>query len=157
MSGGPLHGLRVLELAAIGPAPYACMMLADLGAEVIRVDRPGQDRAFAAWHRILDRGRRPVALDLKDPADTALLLRLADGADVLVEGFRPGVAERLGVGPEVCRARNPALVYGRMTGWGQDGPLAQAPGHDINYIGLTGVLHAIEPWRPSGPAGQPAR
>ncbi|MFD3422009.1 CaiB/BaiF CoA transferase family protein [Streptomyces decoyicus] len=142
-----MHGLRVLELAAIGPAPYACMMLADLGAEVIRVDRPGQDRAFAAWHRILDRGRRPVALDLKDPAGTGLLLRLVDGADVLVEGFRPGVAERLGVGPAVCRARNPALVYGRMTGWGQDGPLAQAPGHDINYIGLTGVLHAI------GPAG----
>ena len=147
MSGGPLRGLRVLELAAIGPAPYACMMLADLGAEVIRVDRPGQERAFAPWHRILDRGRRPVALDLKDPAGTGLLLRLVDGADVLVEGFRPGVAERLGVGPGVCRERNPALVYGRMTGWGQDGPLAQAPGHDINYIGLTGALHAI------GPAG----
>ncbi|MEU5019551.1 CaiB/BaiF CoA-transferase family protein [Streptomyces angustmyceticus] len=147
MSGGPLAGLRVLELAAIGPAPYACMMLADLGAEVIRVDRPGQERAFAPWHRILDRGRRPVALDLKDPAGTGLLLRLVDGADVLVEGFRPGVAERLGVGPGACRARNPALVYGRMTGWGQDGPLAQAPGHDINYIGLTGALHAI------GPAG----
>ncbi|WP_328731013.1 CoA transferase [Streptomyces caniferus] len=147
MSGGPLHGLRVLELAAIGPAPYACMMLADLGAEVIRVDRPGQRRAFAAWHRILDRGRRTVALDLKDPSDTGLLLRLVDGADVLVEGFRPGVAERLGVGPGACRDRNPALVYGRMTGWGQDGPLAHAPGHDINYIGLTGALHAI------GPAG----
>ncbi|MGI5261534.1 CaiB/BaiF CoA transferase family protein [Streptomyces angustmyceticus] len=147
VSGGPLAGLRVLELAAIGPAPYACMLLADLGAEVIRVDRPGQERAFAPWHRILDRGRRPVALDLKDPAGAGLLLRLVDGADVLVEGFRPGVAERLGVGPGACRARNPALVYGRMTGWGQDGPLAQAPGHDINYIGLTGALHAI------GPAG----
>ncbi|MDN3295385.1 CaiB/BaiF CoA-transferase family protein [Streptomyces ficellus] len=146
---GPLHGLRVVELAAIGPAPFACMMFADLGADVLRVDRADGGRSFAAWHRILDRGRRSTALDLKDPAGVAELLRLAERADVLVEGFRPGVAERLGIGPEVCRERNPRLVYARMTGWGQEGPLATTPGHDINYLALTGALHAI------GEAGGP--
>ncbi|MFH9471897.1 CaiB/BaiF CoA transferase family protein [Streptomyces clavifer] len=146
---GPLHGLRVLELAAIGPAPFACMMFADLGADVVRVDRADGRRSFTDWHRELDRGRRTVALDLKDPSGVADLLRLMDGADVLVEGFRPGVAERLGIGPDVCRERNPGLVYARMTGWGQDGPLADTPGHDINYLALTGALYAI------GEAGGP--
>nr|WP_308437357.1 CaiB/BaiF CoA-transferase family protein [Streptomyces candidus] len=138
-----MSGLRVVEFAGIGPVPFACMMLADLGAEVIRIDRADGRRPFGGWHRVLDRGRRSLALDLKDPGAVAAALRLADRADVVVEGFRPGVAERLGVGPEVCRARNQALVYARMTGWGQDGPLAQAPGHDINYIALTGALDAI--------------
>ncbi|MEU7061149.1 CaiB/BaiF CoA-transferase family protein [Streptomyces sp. NPDC046197] len=140
---GPLHGLRVVELAAIGPAPFACMVLADLGADVLRVERADGRRPFADWHRVLDRGRRVTALDLKDPAGVAELLRLAEGADVLVEGFRPGVAERLGIGPDVCLERNPRLVYARMTGWGQEGPLAHTPGHDINYLALTGALHAI--------------
>ncbi|MEU6534297.1 CaiB/BaiF CoA-transferase family protein [Streptomyces sp. NPDC047000] len=146
---GPLSGLRVVELAAIGPVPFACMVLADLGAEVIRVERADGRRAFEQWHRELDRGRHRVALDLKDADDVAELLRLVDGSDVLVEGFRPGVAERLGIGPDVCLGRNPALVYARMTGWGQDGPLAHTPGHDINYLALTGALHAI------GEAGGP--
>ncbi|MFD9443897.1 CaiB/BaiF CoA transferase family protein [Streptomyces sp. NPDC060006] len=140
---GPLAGLRIVELAGIGPAPFACMMLADLGAEVIRVDRTDGRRPFGDWHRVLDRGRRSVALDLKAPEGSGALLRLTDRADVLVEGFRPGVAERLGIGPKACRGRNPALVYARMTGWGQQGPLADAPGHDINYIALTGALDAI--------------
>ncbi|MDX6312774.1 MAG: alpha-methylacyl-CoA racemase [Streptomyces sp.] len=145
-TGGPLRGLRVVELAAIGPAPYACMMLADLGADVIRVDRADGARPFADWHRILDRGRRSsVALDLKDPEGVAALMRLTDRADVLVEGFRPGVAERLGVGPDACRARNPRLVYARMTGWGQDGPLAADVGHDVNYLSIAGVLWHIGP------------
>ncbi|MGK5449090.1 CaiB/BaiF CoA transferase family protein [Streptomyces radiopugnans] len=151
--GGPLSGLRILELAAIGPAPFACMVLADLGAEVVRVDRPGGDRPFGSWHRVLDRGRRSVALDLKDPAAAEALMRLVERSDVLVEGFRPGVAERLGVGPEECRARNPRLVYARMTGWGQTGPLAAAPGHDINYIALTGALDAVG--RAGGPPVPP--
>ncbi|QGV77495.1 CaiB/BaiF CoA transferase family protein [Streptomyces ficellus] len=141
--GGPLSGLRVVELAGIGPAPFACMLLADLGADVVRVDRADGERAFGTWHRVLDRGRRSVALDLKHPDGTEAVLRLAERADVLVEGFRPGVAERLGIGPAVCAERNPALVYARMTGWGQDGPLSRAPGHDINYIALSGALHAI--------------
>ncbi|MER5632042.1 CaiB/BaiF CoA transferase family protein [Streptomyces nitrosporeus] len=146
---GPLDGLKVLELSAIGPVPFACMMFADLGADVLRVERADGARAFADWHRELDRGRRTVALDLKDPAGTEELLRLADTADVLVEGFRPGVAERLGIGPETCLRRNPRLVYARMTGWGQDGPLARTPGHDINYLALTGALYA------TGEAGGP--
>ncbi|MFJ9250069.1 CaiB/BaiF CoA transferase family protein [Streptomyces sp. NPDC101776] len=150
---GPLSGMRVVELAAIGPVPHACMMLADLGAEVIRVDRPDSTRAYATWHRILDRGRHSVTLDLKTPHGVAGLLRLAQDADVLVEGFRPGVAERLGIGPDICRARHPGLVYARMTGWGQSGPLAQHPGHDINYIALSGALHAIG--EPGGPPVAP--
>ncbi|MFC9538043.1 CaiB/BaiF CoA transferase family protein [Streptomyces sp. NPDC056975] len=140
---GPLSGLRVVELAAIGPVPFACMILADLGAEVIRVDRADGRRSFEQWHQELDRGRHRIALDLKSPDDVAELLSLLESSDVLVEGFRPGVAERLGIGPEVCLERNPALVYARMTGWGQDGPLATAPGHDINYLALTGALYAI--------------
>ncbi|MFJ9694847.1 CaiB/BaiF CoA transferase family protein [Kitasatospora sp. NPDC101183] len=146
---GPLDGLRVVELAAIGPAPFACMVLADLGADVLRIDRADGRRSFADWHRVLDRGRRSLALDLKDPEDVAELLAVVEDSDVLVEGFRPGVAERLGIGPEECRKRNPGLVYARMTGWGQEGPLAQSPGHDINYLALTGALYAI------GEAGGP--
>ncbi|WP_066947959.1 CaiB/BaiF CoA transferase family protein [Streptomyces lushanensis] len=148
-TGGPLSGLRVLELNGIGPAPFACMLLADLGAEVIRIDRADGAHPFAQWHRVLDRGRRSIALDLKNPHAVRAALRLAQRCDVLVEGFRPGVAERLGIGPRQCHARNPSLVYARMTGWGQHGPLAGAPGHDINYIALTGALDAI------GPAGGP--
>ncbi|MFP3991488.1 CaiB/BaiF CoA-transferase family protein [Streptomyces sp. E11-3] len=140
---GPLTGLRVVELAAIGPVPYACMVLADLGADVVRIDRADGGRSFGDWHTVLDRGRTALPLDLKDPGDVAELLRIVDRSDVLVEGFRPGVAERLGIGPGQCHQRNPALVYARMTGWGQDGPLARTPGHDINYLALTGALYAI--------------
>lgn len=138
---GPLHGLRVLEIAGIGPGPFCCMMLADLGAEVLRIDRPEGPPGHPA--DVLGRGRRSLALDLKQPAAIEAVLRLVERADVLVEGFRPGVMERLGLGPEVCHARNPRLVYGRMTGWGQDGPLAQAAGHDITYIALTGALWSM--------------
>jgi len=143
---GPLDGLRIVEIAAIGPAPFAGMVLADLGASVLRVDRVRSDRPVEP-HRILDRGRRSVALDLKDPRAVEAVLRMAERSDVLIEGFRPGVAERLGIGPDACRERNARIVYARMTGWGQDGPLAGAPGHDINYLALTGALDAI------GPAG----
>ena len=141
---GPLHGVRVIELESLAPAPFGCMVLADLGADVLRVDRPG-----SAGHPVvrptdpLVRGRRSIRLNLKDPAGLAVLLRLLDAADVLVEGYRPGVAERLGCGPEVCLDRNPRLVYARMTGWGQDGPLAAAAGHDIDYIAVAGSLDPI--------------
>lgn len=140
--GGPLAGVRVLELGGIGPAPYAAMLLGDMGAEVIRVDRPGeagQDNPFPVLHR----NRRSITVDLKDPRGAGIVLDLVPGVDAVIEGFRPGVAERLGLGPDDLLARNPALAYGRMTGWGQDGPLAQDPGHDINFIALTGVLEAI--------------
>ncbi|NBE53626.1 CaiB/BaiF CoA transferase family protein, partial [Streptomyces boluensis] len=140
-ASGPLAGVRIVELGGIGPGPFAGMVLAGLGAEVVRVERPGA--RVSAADTVLLRGRSSVAVDLKHPEGAAAALRLVDSADALLEGFRPGVTERLGLGPDVCLARNPRLVYGRMTGWGQDGPLAQAPGHDINYIGLTGVLHAI--------------
>ncbi|MFI7450063.1 CaiB/BaiF CoA transferase family protein [Nonomuraea sp. NPDC049714] len=140
MADGPLAGLRVLELAGIGPSPHACMIFADLGADVIRVERP--TRTVGDTDHML-RGRRVVGADLKDPADVARVRALADEADVLVEGYRPGVAERLGLGPDVCMVSNPRLVYGRMTGWGQEGLLAQTAGHDINYISLTGVLESI--------------
>ncbi|HEY3502452.1 MAG TPA: CaiB/BaiF CoA-transferase family protein [Actinocatenispora sp.] len=141
---GPLDGIRVVELAGIGPAPFATMLLADLGAEVIRVDRPGgRATPVDAGHRILGRGRRSVAVDLKNPDGVAVVLRLAGTADALIEGYRPGVAERLGIGPEPCLAANPRLVYGRMTGWGQDGPLAQRAGHDIDYIALAGALSMV--------------
>ncbi len=140
---GPLQGIRIIELAGLGPAPFCAMMLADMGATVIRVDRASAQPAAAAPVDTLLRNRRSIALNLKSPAGIAALLRLIDGADALIEGFRPGVAERLGVGPEVCLARNPKLVYGRMTGWGQSGPLAQSAGHDINYLALTGALHLI--------------
>ena len=142
---GPLRGLRVLEFAGIGPGPFCGMMLADAGAEVLRVDRA--DRASAApvgvEADVLGRGRRSVALDLKRAEGRAVALRLIERGDALIEGFRPGVMERLGLGPEPCFERNPRLVYGRMTGWGQDGPLAHAAGHDINYIALAGALHPI--------------
>ncbi|WP_322062693.1 CaiB/BaiF CoA-transferase family protein [Paraburkholderia sp. J63] len=147
---GPLAGVRIVELGGVGPVPFCCMLLSDLGADVIRIDRPpGYDGGVSGDPRfnLLNRGRRSAALDLKQPDAAAAVLKLVAKADALVEGFRPGVAEKLGLGPEACLAANPALVYGRMTGWGQDGPLAQAPGHDVNYISLTGVLHAI------GPAG----
>ena len=141
---GPLVGLRVVELAGIGPAPHAAMLLADLGADVVRVERPpgGLQLAPRAQDQML-RGRRSVSLDLKDPVDRETLLALAQRADVLIEGLRPGVTERLGIGPADCRARNPRLVYARMTGWGQHGPLADRAGHDINYIAVSGVLGAI--------------
>lgn len=148
LAAGPLAGIRVVELAGIGPGPYACMLLADMGAEVLRVDRPGGGTLSLAAHDVLDRGRRSVAVDLKSPAGAEVVLRLVERADVLVEGFRPGVAERLGVGPDACQARNAALVYGRMTGWGQEGPLAARVGHDINYAAVAGALAAVgEPGR----------
>jgi alpha-methylacyl-CoA racemase len=141
---GPLTGLRVVELAGIGPAPYACMLLAELGADLIRVDRPGGGGILVDPSKdALNRSRPSVAVDLKSAEGRDVLLRLLDSADVLVEGLRPGVLERLGAGPDVVLARNPRLVFARMTGWGQDGPLAQRAGHDINYLGLTGALHAI--------------
>ncbi len=140
---GPLQGIRIIELAGLGPAPFCAMMLADMGATVIRVDRASAQPGEPDPVDTLLRNRRSIALNLKSPAGIATLLRLIDGADALIEGFRPGVTERLGVGPEVCLARNPKLVYGRMTGWGQAGPLAHTAGHDINYLALTGALHLI--------------
>ncbi|MBC7728805.1 MAG: CoA transferase [Microbacteriaceae bacterium] len=143
---GPLTGLRVVELASIGPGPLCAMLLADLGAEVIRIDRTepsGLGVPMDVKFEVSGRNRRSVALDIKQPAGRDAALRLIDRADVLIEGFRPGVAERLGLGPEACQARNPGLVFGRMTGFGQTGPLSQAAGHDLNYIALTGALHAI--------------
>lgn len=145
-SGGPLAGVRVVELASLAPAPFGCMVLADLGADVLRVDRPGgpaAGRLAAPAGGPLQRGRRVTQLDLKSPEGVADLLRLVERADVLVEAYRPGVAERLGLGPEVCRARNPRLVYARMTGWGQDGPLAARAGHDIDYIAVAGALEPL--------------
>jgi alpha-methylacyl-CoA racemase len=142
---GPLAGVRVLELGGIGPVPFAGMMLADMGAEVVRIHRlDAVERGIdPTASPVLDRGRRSVGLDLKHPDGVACALRLAAQAQVVLEGFRPGVVERLGIGPDVCRAGNARLVYGRMTGWGQDGPLAPAPGHDINYLGVAGVLAHI--------------
>jgi alpha-methylacyl-CoA racemase len=155
---GPLAGLRVLEFAGVGPVPFCGMMLADMGAEVVRIDRipvhtpenglPGKAPPGSA-HEHLDRGRRSVSLDLKQPTATGVALRLAQHSDVLLEGFRPGVMERLGLGPQPCFERNPSIVYGRVSGWGQDGPLADKAGHDINYLALSGALHPI------GPAGEP--
>src|SRR5690349_11371595 len=149
---GPLAGLKVVEMAGIGPAPFVAMVLADLGADVIRVDRPGGPglQVTAPAYDVLNRGRRNVCLDLKRPEARDVVLDLVARADVLVEGFRPGVMERLGLGPQECAARNERLVYARMTGWGQDGPLAQRAGHDIAYVALTGALHA------TGRAGGPA-
>ncbi len=149
---GPLTGVRVLEIAGLGAAPFGAMMLADMGADVIRVDRLGGTE-FLAWSEprfdVMSRGRRSIAMNLKREGAVQAVLDLVETADVLLEAFRPGVMERLGLGPAVCLARKPSLVYGRMTGWGQDGPLAQAAGHDINYVALSGVLHAIgEPDRP---------
>ncbi|MFT6289910.1 MAG: alpha-methylacyl-CoA racemase [Ilumatobacter sp.] len=140
---GPLTGQRIIEIAGIGPGPFAAMLLADMGAEVIRVERAGAVRGPAPEQPhgdILLRGRRNIAIDLKHPDGVATLLDLVEGADALIEGFRPGVMERLGIGPDECMARNPKLVFGRMTGWGQTGPYSQAAGHDINYISLAGAL-----------------
>jgi alpha-methylacyl-CoA racemase len=152
---GPLEGVKIVELAGIGPAPFCAMLLSDMGAEVIRVDRAanvghdigreGEDPRFG----LLQRGRRNIAVDLKNKDGVAAVLRLIDRADALIEGFRPGVMERLGLAPDTCLARNPKLVYGRMTGWGQDGPIAHTAGHDINYIALSGALYSI------GPGGGP--
>ncbi len=138
---GPLAGYRIIELAGIGPGPFCGMMLSDMGAEVVRVDRISPNPA--APKDVLARNRRSIGVDLKRAEGVETVLRLAEAADGLFEGFRPGVTERLGLGPDDCLARNPRLIYGRMTGWGQDGPMAQAAGHDINYIGLAGALHAI--------------
>jgi alpha-methylacyl-CoA racemase len=139
---GPLKGIKVVEMAGIGPGPFCAMMLSDMGAEVIRVDRLAHK---GSGHRanVLNRGRRSIAVDLKNPDSVAAVQQLIDGADVVIEGFRPGVMERLGLGPDTCLARNPRLVFGRMTGWGQSGPLAPAAGHDINYISIGGALGAM--------------
>jgi alpha-methylacyl-CoA racemase len=171
---GPLQGLRVLEIASLAPAPFACTVLSDLGAQVLRIDRAGSiphtasdasdrsdasDAAHAAHAALtpgpepLTRGRRSVAIDLKHPDGAATVLRLAERADVLVEGFRPGVCERLGIGPQECLARNARLIYARMTGYGQDGPLAQRAGHDINYLALSGALEPLGPF--DGPPSPP--
>ncbi len=152
MATGPLAGVRIIELAGIGPGPFAAMLLSDMGAEVVRVDRAGNVTGGDASRPPFDplaRGRRSIGVDLKNPDGVETILRLVESADALIEGFRPGVTERLGLGPDECLARNPRLVYGRMTGWGQDGPYAQAAGHDINYIALAGALHPI------GKAGGP--
>lgn len=149
---GPLAGIKVIELAGIGPGPMCAMLLADLGATVLRIDRrepSGLGIARPLRHNLLLRNRHSISLDLKDPDAVGLVLRLVEQADALVEGFRPGVTERLGLGPDRCLARNPRLVYGRITGWGQAGPLAQRAGHDINYLAITGILDAI------GRAGAP--
>jgi alpha-methylacyl-CoA racemase len=147
---GPLSGVRVVELAGIGPGPYCGMLLADLGAAVTRIDRPDGGPAAVPPHPdVTGRGKRSIIVNLKDPRGLAIARRLVAAADIMIEGYRPGVAERLGLGPEDCLAASPRLVYGRMTGWGQDGPLAHAAGHDIGYIAVTGALHAI------GQAGGP--
>jgi alpha-methylacyl-CoA racemase len=143
MASGPLSGVKILEFAGIGPAPFCCMLLSDLGADIIRIDRKPKTAAERDRFDVYNRGRRSVALDLKKPEAIEACLALSERSDALIEGFRPGVMERLGLGPEEVRARNPRLVYGRMTGWGQSGPLARAAAHDINYIALSGALHAI--------------
>jgi alpha-methylacyl-CoA racemase len=143
---GPLTGFKVIELAGIGPAPMCAMMLSDMGAEVVRVDRLSDAKlgiAMPKKYNFLGRGRRSIAIDLKNPDGIEALLKLIDGADCVLEGFRPGVMERLGMGPEICLERNPKLVYARVTGWGQEGPLSKCAGHDLNYIALSGALHAI--------------
>ncbi len=143
-ASGPLHGIRLIEMDAIGPVPLCGMILSGLGAEVVRITRPGGQQGFDdLGQNVLHRGRRSVALNLKDAGDRATLLALIERADGMIEGMRPGVMERLGIGPDVCLSRNPRLVFGRATGWGQQGPLAQTAGHDINYIAMTGALHAI--------------
>ena len=152
MSGGPLSGVLVLEIVGLGPGPFCGMMLSDMGADVIRVDRVDTSKMLSLHDPkfdVLARGRRSVALDLTKSEGIEVLLAMVEQADVLFEGMRPGVAERLGFGPEACEQRNPRLVFGRMTGWGQDGPLAKTAGHDINYLALSGMLHAV------GRAGEP--
>ena len=151
MTTGPLSGVKVIEIAGIGPGPFCGMLLADLGADVVRVDRPGGGgMQLVPWaDDLLNRGKRSIAVDLAKSDGAETVLSLVEHADILFEGFRPGVAERLGIGPEPCLQRRPQLVYGRMTGWGQDGPIASTAGHDITYIATTGALHAI------GQAGGP--
>ncbi|MFK4144992.1 CaiB/BaiF CoA transferase family protein [Streptomyces sp. NPDC004065] len=152
---GPLGGVRVVELAGIGPGPFAAMLLADLGADVVRVDRPGgAELGIDPARDVTNRNKRSVVVDLKAPGGPGRVLDLAERADILIEGYRPGVAERLGVGPDACHARNPRLVYGRMTGWGQDGPLAPRAGHDIAYLAVTGALGMTG--APDGPPAFPA-
>ena len=141
MGQGPLSGLKVIEFAGIGPGPFCGMLLSDLGADVVRIDRKGAGRGSKT--DVTARGRRSIALDLKSPAAVEACLKLMGNADIVFEGFRPGVMERLGLGPDVALARNPKLVFGRMTGWGQTGPYAKAAGHDMNYIAISGALHAI--------------
>lgn len=152
---GPLAGLKVLEMAGLGPAPFCAMMLADMGADVVRIERPGSRSVTGTTGAfdVLSRNRRVLKLNLKDGAALESVLALVERADILIEGFRPGVMERLGLGPEPCLSRRPSLVYGRMTGWGQTGPLSHAAGHDINYIALSGALHAIG--RPGEPPAVP--
>jgi alpha-methylacyl-CoA racemase len=155
---GPLSGLKVIEFAGIGPGPFCAMVLADMGADVLRIDRSGGSSlpmALDPAKDVLNRGRRSVMLDLKHPEGLETVRQLCQRADVLIEGYRPGVMERLGLGPDECRARNPRLIYGRMTGWGQDGPLAKRAGHDITYIATSGVLHMIgrQGELPVAPAG----
>ncbi|MFD3942029.1 CaiB/BaiF CoA transferase family protein [Streptomyces sp. NPDC058579] len=153
---GPLSGVRVVELAGIGPGPFAAMLLADLGADVVRVDRPGgPGLGIDPAYDLTNRNKRSALVDLKADGGPATVLDLVERADILIEGYRPGVAERLGVGPDACLARNPKLVYGRMTGWGQDGPLATTAGHDIAYLAITGTLGMIGP-DPDGPPTVPA-
>jgi len=143
---GPLKGVRIVEMGGIGPAPFGAMMLADMGADIIRIDRRGSSLEFyEPKYELLNRGRRSIILDLKKSGATDVALRIVNKADGLIEGFRPGVMERLGLGPDVCLDQNPRLVYCRITGWGQEGPLAQAAGHDINYLSITGALHSIGP------------
>ncbi|MFS2100370.1 CaiB/BaiF CoA transferase family protein [Variovorax sp. Varisp85] len=150
---GPLKGTRVVEIAAIGPAPFSAMLLADMGADVIRIERKGErPRAGSGTADVLQRGRRSIALDLKQPGAASVVLKLVEQSHMLIEGFRPGVMERLGLGPDTCLARNPALVYGRVTGWGQQGPLAQRAGHDIDFMAISGALHGMgDPDRPPMP------
>jgi len=148
---GPLRGIRVVEFAGLGPGPFAAMWLADMGADVVRIDRPDGRDPFPMDYDVLARGKRSVTADLKSDEGRTCAANLMRAADVVIEGFRPGVMERLGLGPGQICAENPKLVYGRMTGWGQDGPLAHAAGHDINYIALTGALHAIGDERPQPP------
>ena len=144
MSTGPLAGVKVLEIQGIGPGPFCCMMLADMGADVVRIDRSGNVREMSGPSKdVLARGRRSVAVDLKSPDGIETVLKMVEQADVIVEGFRPGVMDRLGLGLDVCLERNPKIIFGRMTGWGQEGPMAQAAGHDINYIALAGALEGI--------------
>ncbi|MFN8079858.1 MAG: CoA transferase [Kineosporiaceae bacterium] len=150
---GPLAGLVVVELAGIGPAPFAALILAELGADVVRIDRPDGGGALSSALSGLNRSRPSVAVDLKHPEGAAVAMRLIERADVLLEGWRPGVSERLGLGPQDCLARNSRLIYARMTGWGQDGPWAQRAGHDITYAAITGALHWWVP--PSGPWFRP--
>ena len=145
---GALDGVKIIEFAGIGPAPMCGMLLADMGAEILRVDRlqpSGLGIPVSPRYAVMERGRRSVAVDLKNPHGQEAVWRLLDKADALIEGFRPGVMERLGLGPEACLERNPKLVFGRVTGWGQEGPLAHAAGHDINYISLTGAAHHQQP------------